>query len=72
MADARARVEAREGQFEDWVAMGIFLTFLSGADAFVTAHLRDFPDPVEVVVAPTPDGSGVEVAAKLYLGNVFR
>jgi hypothetical protein len=72
VADARARVEAREGQFEDWVAMGIFLTFLSGADAFVTAHLRDFPDPVEVVVAPTPGGGGVEVAAKLYLGNVFR
>ncbi|UCC24282.1 MAG: hypothetical protein JSU98_11155 [Gemmatimonadales bacterium] len=71
-ADARARLEAREGQVEDWVAMGIFLTFLSGADAFVTAHLRDFPDPVDVVVSPTPGGNGVQVGARIYPGAIFR
>jgi len=66
VVDARNRAEARQGQFEDWVAMGIFLTFLSGADAFVSAHLRDFPDPIDVQVGPSPEG-GVQVAARLRL-----
>lgn len=65
--EARRLVDAREGQFEDWVAMGIFLTFLSGADAFVSAHLRDFPDPIDVQVGPSPDG-GVQVSARVRLG----
>ena len=69
--DARRRLDAREGQVEDWVAMAIFLTFLSGADAFVSAHLRDFPDPIDVSVGPTPDG-GVQVAARLRLGAFIR
>jgi hypothetical protein len=68
VADARGLVIAREGQFEDWVAMGIFLTFLSGADAFVSQHLRDFPDPIELNVSSTPDG-GVEVGARVFVGG---
>jgi hypothetical protein len=43
---ARSLVEARSQQFEDWLVFGIFLVFLGGADAFVSAHLRDFPEPV--------------------------
>lgn len=69
--DARGRLEARQGQFEDWVAMGVFLTFLSGADAFVAAHLRDFPDPIDVQVLPGP-GGGMEVAARLRVGGPRR
>lgn len=68
VVEAQARVDARQGQFEDWVAMGIFLTFLSGADAFVSAHLRDFPDPIDVNVGPTPEG-GVQVGARIRLGG---
>ena len=66
--DARRRLDARQGQFEDWVAMGIFLTFLSGADAFVAAHLRDFPDPIDVQVAPAP-GGGVQAMARIRVGG---
>jgi len=69
--DARRRREARQGQFEDWLAMGIFLTLLSGADAFVSAHLRDFPDPIDVQVAPAP-GGGMEVAARIRVGGPGR
>jgi hypothetical protein len=67
VVDAQTLVEARQGQFEDWVAMAIFMTFLGGADAFVSAHLRDFPDPIDVTVGPGPEG-GVEVGARLRLG----
>jgi len=69
--DARRRRDARQGQFEDWVAMGIFLTLLSGADAFVAAHLQDFPDPIDVQVRPGP-GGGMEVAARLRVGGPRR
>lgn len=68
VVDARNRVESRDGQFEDWVAMGVFLTLLSGADAFVSAHLRDFPDPIQVQAGPTPDG-GFQVGARVPVGG---
>ena len=53
----RHLVRARKGQLEDWMAMGIFLLFISGADAFVSAHLRNFPDPVAIRAAPLPGGT---------------
>ncbi len=68
VSNAQTLVEAREGQFQDWVAMGIFLVLLSGADAFVSAHLQDFPDVLDVEVGTTPDG-GVSVGARIPLGG---
>lgn len=53
--EARALVRAREQQFEDWLALGIFLSFLGGADAFVSAHLADFPEAVRVGIRPVGD-----------------
>lgn len=55
VSGARSLVSAREQQFEDWLALGIFLAFLGGADAFVSAHLRDFPEPVRVDLRPVGD-----------------
>lgn len=54
--DLRGLVEARQQQQEDWAALGIFLLLLSGADAYVSAHLKDFPTPLELDAAATPDG----------------
>ena len=65
---AQSLVDARQAQFEDWVAMGIFLVLLSGADAFVSAHLQDFPDVIDLEVGATPDG-GVSVGARIPLGG---
>lgn len=48
--------EARRQQREDWTALGIFLVFLSGADAYVSAHLQRFPAPIEVNAAPAGNG----------------
>lgn len=58
--DARALVDSRQGQLEDWVALGAFLFLLGGADAFISAHLADFPAPV--AVAP---GAGGRVELRL-------
>jgi len=59
-------VRSRERQQEDLVAFGIFLLLLSGADAYVSAHLARFPVPIDVEAGPTGDGR-VEVALRLKL-----
>jgi hypothetical protein len=48
LADLRGLEEARRQQREDWLALGIFLMLLSGADAYVSAHLAHFPAPLEI------------------------
>ena len=50
----RSLVDARSQQREDWIAFGVFMLLLNGADAFVSAHLRDFPDPLDVETAFVP------------------
>lgn len=59
-----ALAASRENQQEDLVAFGIFMLFLTGADAFVSAHLARFPTPIEVQAAPTA-GGGAEVAVRV-------
>lgn len=40
--------DAREQQREDWIALAIFWVLASGVDAYVTAHLADFPAAIDV------------------------
>jgi hypothetical protein len=68
LQDVQGLVESRESQQEDWVALGIFLMLLSGADAYVSAHLANFPDPIEVGVVPGVAG-GVELAFRVPMGG---
>jgi hypothetical protein len=58
VADLRGLEEARSGQREDWMALGLFFLFLGGADAYVSAHLAEFPGAVEIDATPT---GGMEV-----------
>ncbi len=67
LTDLRGLKEARGEQREDWVALGIFFLFLGGADAFVSAHLAEFPEPVEVNIAGEPTGR-VELAISIPVG----
>jgi hypothetical protein len=57
--DKRGLVVSRQQQLEDWIAFGAFLVFISGADAFVSAHLRDFPEPLEPRAGFVPGPAGV-------------
>ena len=68
--DARELVDARRQQVEDWIALGAFLVFLSGADAFVSAHLRDFPEPLgaEAQLVPGPTGLTAQLGIRVGLG----
>jgi len=56
--------QIRRQQREDWLSFGVFFLLLGGADAFVAAHLADFPEPLEVAIRPLPY-MGVEVGFSL-------
>lgn len=66
VADARSLVRARQQQWEDWLAVGIFAVFLSGADAFVSAHLQPFP--VDVDLVPVNDRGRTELTVRIPVG----
>jgi hypothetical protein len=59
-------VASREGQQEDLVAWGIFLLFLTGADAYVSAHLARFPTPIVLESSASPDGRA-EIGLRISL-----
>jgi hypothetical protein len=58
-------VERRGEQVEDWAALAIFLVLLGATDAFVSAHLADFPEPLSLEVVPRGAGGGWEVGLRL-------
>lgn len=65
---AQNLVDTRSQQFEDWAAFGLFMLLVGGADAFVSAHLSDFPIPLEIDLQGTAD-QGVEVRFSVPLGS---
>ena len=52
ISDLGGRVRARKQHLEDWIALLIFNHLFSAADAYVAAHLWDFPASVGATVAP--------------------
>ena len=69
VARSRRLVRSRRQQVEDWAALGLFMVFLSGADAFVSAHLRDFPEPIPMTLDAGPrPGGGVTLGLSLAVG----
>lgn len=61
-------LDSRKDQQEDMIALGIFFMFISGADAYVSAHLARFPEPLELEAQPVGDGR-VEVGFRVRLHN---
>lgn len=67
--DRTALVRARSQQREDWITLSVFWLFFSGADAFVTAHLQDFDERIEI--GATPDGQALQVGASVPTELIF-
>jgi hypothetical protein len=63
--DLRTLEEVRGDQREDWIALGLFLMLLSGVDSYVSAHLANFPTPVEIGASET---GRIEVGFSLPIG----
>jgi hypothetical protein len=66
LANARGLVSARERHRQDWIVYTLVLTFGSAVDAYVTAHLKDFPGDIMAVPAP---GGGVTMRLQLPVGR---
>ncbi len=56
LEDLRNLREARRQQREDWTAVSLFLVLLAGVDAYVSAHLQDFPAPLSLDAQPMGNG----------------
>jgi len=57
VAEATALEDARSQQREDWLAFALFMLLLGGADAFVSAHLGNFPEALTVDPVSAPSGA---------------
>ncbi|HUF70328.1 MAG TPA: hypothetical protein VMM79_16895, partial [Longimicrobiales bacterium] len=70
VATARKLVSARTQQRQDWVTYAIFFTLMSGVDAYVNAHLSDFP--TTITTEARRDGSvslSLRVSLPSWLGG---
>ena len=73
VTDARALEESRSQQREDWIAFGLFMLLLGGADAFVSAHLADFPEALTVEPVPgTANVPAIELGVRLPIDVLER
>ena len=54
LQNARSLARARRQQRQDWITYTLFFTFAAAVDAYVTAHLKDFP--AEVIAEPAAGG----------------
>jgi hypothetical protein len=55
---ARGLIDSRKQQRQDWITYTLVLTLASGVDAFVAAHLADFPATID---AEPRIGGGMEL-----------
>lgn len=67
--DMRLVENSRKQQRQDWIALTIFWTLASGVDAFVTAHLADFP---AVITTEPGTHGGVAFRIEVPLGRRRR
>lgn len=65
--EAESLVQSRRRQREDWITWTVFWTLASAVDAFVNAHLADFPAAINAEPAP---GGAVRLQLSLPVGGV--
>jgi hypothetical protein len=52
-------IDAKKQQVQDWIVLWVFNHLFSGAEAFVSAHLQDFPKDLQV--RAFPGGVGISL-----------
>ena len=61
-------VDAKRQEVQDWLVLWVFNHFFSGAEAFVSAHLQDFPKDLKIRAFPDgPGGRGMGIGVSLPL-----
>jgi hypothetical protein len=67
LANARGLARARRQQRQDWITYTLFFTFAAAVDAYVTAHLKDFP--ADITAQPNVNG-GLTLGVSVPMGKV--
>ncbi|MEO8140634.1 MAG: hypothetical protein ABI742_13355 [Gemmatimonadota bacterium] len=49
-------IKSKEQERQDWLVLLAFNHLFSGIEAYVSSHLWDFPEDLQVSAAPLPDG----------------
>jgi len=52
-------IDAKKQEVQDWIVLWVFNHLFSGAEAFVSAHLQDFPKDLQV--RAFPGGVGISL-----------
>ena len=61
-------VNAKRQEVQDWLVLWVFNHLFSGAEAFVSAHLQDFPKDLKIRAFPDgPGGRGMGIGVSLPL-----
>ncbi len=60
-----ARVEDKQRERQDWITLLVFNHLMAGLEAYVSAHLWDFPGDIRIRAAP--DGLGAAVSLPIRL-----
>jgi len=55
-----ANLKAKRQEVQDWLVLWVFNHLFSGAEAYVSAHLQDFP--ADLKIQAYPRGIGIRVA----------
>jgi hypothetical protein len=66
LASSRALVSARERHRQDWIVYTLVSTFAAAVDAYVTAHLMDFP--ADITTGRSRDG-GTRIGVSVPVGT---
>ncbi len=69
LSELRNLLDSRKEQQEDMVALGLFFLFIGAADAYVSAHLARFPEPLDIATGQGPTGPTVELTLRLPLSR---
>src|SRR5713226_3892627 len=56
-----ANLRLKRQEVQDWLVLWIFNHLFSGAEAYVSAHLRDFPPDLKMQVLPNGRGIGISI-----------
>jgi hypothetical protein len=58
-------LKLKRQEVQDWLVLWIFNHLFSGAEAYVSAHLRDFPPNLKMRAFSLPNGRGVGITVPL-------
>jgi hypothetical protein len=60
-----ARAENKRREHEDWVVLLVFNHLFAGLEAYVSAHLADFPGDLRLEAVPGGLGASVSVPIRI-------